>query len=504
MLRLAFRAALAVPLGALALICRADEPASAPQTPENQPPPLTIDQSVAQALAKNFSVRIQVFSVSSAKDAVIVAQSAYDPLLGITWQKTFTQYSIAASALNSAAGGAPPVTSSEGATASVTQPVITGGTVTANYGLSRSSDNSVFSILNPTYNGQASLTVTQPLLQGGGADYNRALIRNAELGARIAGLNFKSTVLATIYNVETAYFSLISARRQHAVARDTLKLAQELLDENVIKRKTGVLTDLDVVQAQAGVATAASQLIGYKLAADNAEDVLLQALGEREFKARVGPVFFPDLPSADASFDVSYKLARDNGPSLAIIEATIEQYKLDALRAKRSNLPQLNATAGVGYLNTETSYSAAAATLWNGSGYTWNAGLTLSVPWGMRATRAQYRQAMYNVESESVALDQADQNLMVQVRSAVRSVQSSLENVTAAAQAATLSQKQYELQKAKFDAGLATSYDVLQAQDQLETTRVSEVQAEANLRIALANLHFLEGTSLGHYHVNLD
>ena len=44
--------------------------------------------------------------------------------------------------------------------------------------------------------------------------------------------------------------------------------------------------------------------------------------------------------------------------------------------------------------------------------------------------------------------------------------------------------------------GLATSYDVLQAQNQLETSRQAELQAKVNLRIAVADVHFLEGTSL--------
>ena len=33
---------------------------------------------------------------------------------------------------------------------------------------------------------------------------------------------------------------------------EELKQAQQLLDENTIKRQTGVLTDLDVMQARAG------------------------------------------------------------------------------------------------------------------------------------------------------------------------------------------------------------------------------------------------------------
>ena len=201
---------------------------------------------------------------------------------------------------------------------------------------------------------------------------------------------------------------------------------------------------------------------------------------------------------------MSYKKARDNGPNLAVIEATIEQYKLTALQTKRNTLPQLNAVAGVGYSSADHSYSDASNNVWNGPGYNWSAGLQLTIPWGMRANRALYRQAMANLESQKVALDQADQTLTVQVRSAIRAVNANKEAVAASEATVALSQKQYSLQKAKFDAGLATSYDVLQAQNQLEAALNTQIQANVALHSSVANLHFLEGSSLDTYQVNLN
>jgi outer membrane protein TolC len=479
-------------------------PLPATAVPDVSGPPLTLEQCVADALAKNFAVRIQSFTMSQAAQAVIIAHSSYDPTLGVTWQKNVTQSPQATNSTNTAAAGAAPYSDNQSTAVSLAQPVITGGTISANYNLSRNASNSIQSLLNPAYDGQISLNVSQPLLQGAGTDYGRANMRIADFGVRISKENFKSAVLTMIYNVESQYFNVIYARRQYEVALDAVKLAQQLLDENTVKRKTGVLTDLDVVQAQSGLATAQSQLIGFKQAMENAEDNLLQTLGETQFRTPVGSVRFPPLPSTDVSFDVSYKLARDNGPNLAVIEYTIEQYKLDALMAKRNNLPQLNATGGLGHSSVETSYTDANGRVWNSPGYNWSAGLQFSMPWGMRANRALYREAMNNIESEKATMDQADQALTVQVRAAIRAVQSNVEGVTAAEFAATLSQKQYDLQKAKFDAGLATSFDVLQAQNELETARISEIQAEVSLRVSLANLRFLEGSSLSNYHIDLN
>ena len=483
------------------VLCRADEAPSegAPAAAAaDYGPGLALQSSVEQALSKNFTVRIQKFPIEQAKQAEVIANATYLPTVNASAGRSVTQAPGSSSLINPGTH-----TNTDTTDLSVTQNVITGGTVTAGYGFQRSQVNPSSSLLNPDYSSTVSLTVVQPLLQGAGTEYNRANLESAALGTKIAGLNFKSAVLSVIYNVETAYLNLVSSREQYKVAQDTLKLAKELYDENVIKRRTGVVTDLDVLQAEVGVATAQTALIQDEQAVHNNEDALLQYMGEQAFNRQVGTVTFPDIDETGFSFDRSYKLARENGPNLAVVAATIEQYKLSALRAKRNNLPQLNVNGGVGYSSSSNTEYSAVTQVWNGNGTNWNAGLTLSVPWGMKANKALYRQAMANVESEQAAFDQADQTLVVQVRAAVRAFETNQASLKAATEQAKLAEQQYQLQKAKFDAGLATSYDVLQAQNQLETSRQTEIQAKVNLRIAIADIHFLEGTSLERYKVNL-
>ena len=72
-----------------------------------------------------------------------------------------------------------------------------------------------------------------------------------------------------------------------------------------------------------------------------------------------------------------------------------------------------------------------------------------------------------------------------------------------ATQARELSQRQYELQDAKFKAGLSTSYLVLQSQNDLENARVAELQSKVDLRTSLVGLRRIEGSSLQRYGITL-
>jgi outer membrane protein len=470
----------------------------AQQVPIDLSGPVSLQNCIAQALGRNFAVRIQQFTVFQAVDSVAIQEAAFEPTFILNTNRQATHQ-----ATDQITVSAVPYSNytTDTASFSVNDTLITGGTLTAGYNLVRSDISPSYGPPNPAYQGEPSITLTQPLLQGAGTDYSRALIESARLGVKISNLNFRSTVLTMIFNVETTYYNLLYQREQYKVQEDELKQAQQLLDENTTKRETGVLTDLDVMNARAGVAAAKNQLILDMQAVHNSEDVLLQDLGDRQFQTTVGEIPFPDIGEPDVSFARSYKLARDNGPNLAVVQATIDQFKLQALRARRNTLPSLNVNGGLGYGSYTGSTGDALTGPYNG--YNWTAGVTLSIPWGMKAAKATYHQALAQVHSEEVAFDQADQNLVVNVRAAVRGVETSIQTVHSSAENALYANKAYELTKAQFDAGLATSYLVLQAQNTLETARVSELQAKVNLLVAVANLRFFEGSSLQLYRINL-
>jgi len=109
-----------------------------------------------------------------------------------------------------------------------------------------------------------------------------------------------------------------------------------------------------------------------------------------------------------------------------------------------------------------------------------------------------------SVNREQARYQQIDQDLVVNVRAAVRAVETNRESASISALATQLSQRQYELERARFNAGLSTSRRVLEAQDDLEIARVNELQAQVSLRIALADLERLEGSSLARFKITLE
>ncbi|MDF9826188.1 outer membrane protein [Ereboglobus sp. PH5-5] len=474
-------------------------PASETRPAENTPPLLTIEQCVAMALDKNFDLRIQRIDTESAVNTLEIARAEYDPSFSANANRSYSRSDLYGT--GNASG-----THETDASVSVSQKIITGATLQLGYAASRrdySGPSSSTPVFDPAWGSGLTLRVTQPLLKNFGSTVNKAAIERARLSIDRSNYDLKSTVLSTIRSVEDAYYNLDFVRARLEVRKFSLEVAQKLLEENKMRRQVGTATNLDVLQAEVGVATAQRDIIVAQKAVNDAEDALLSLINPFQFEAAIGPLAVSKIDDVSVSFARSYKLARDNSPSLASTRLAIKQSEIDLAVAKRNRLPQLDLVGAAGYDATRGTFGRAFNQTLSQDDHDWSVGATLTYPWGRRRERANLANAKASLDSLQVGYEQLDQNVLVQVRTAVRSVQTSDEGVRITTLATKLSEQQYELEKARYDQGLSTFRRVQEAKEDYDTARLAEIDARVNLRLALAELARLETTSLNRYNVQL-
>lgn len=472
-------------------------PSSVPgPTAKTTAPELTLQQCIDRALKKNFTLEVERYNPLIAKDAIDVAKGGYDPV--VTASGFHGRSTTGASGGQSSAG----TTSSE-LRAGISQKLYTGTTLTASSQLDRSKDNPAIYSLNPAYNADLTLEVRQSLLSGFGTAVNKAALNRAKIGLNVANLDFKAQALDIIQNTEDAYYNLAFAREQLNVRNLSLELAQRLYDEAKTRRDTGVSTNLDVLQGEVGVANARRNVLLAEQQTKDSQDALLALIGQFELDTDVGTVHFKDEEEPLPVFASSYQMAKQNQPDYLASQAVIDQLKLDVVVARDATKPDLSVGGAVGLNGNRGSANDAFGDAFDRRNNSWQVDFSFSYPWGQVSEKARYRQSISTLSREQMRLRQIEQSIEVNVRSAVRSVETNHESVKIAALASDLSQKQYELEKARFDAGLSTSYRVLQAQNDLDTARVNELEAKVSLHTAVAALHRIEGSSLQHYGVSL-
>ncbi|MEO6568349.1 MAG: TolC family protein [Opitutaceae bacterium] len=471
---------------------------SLPLSPPNAAP-LTLEEAMARALKKNFDLRIQGFNSDLARESLEVAKTDFLPTLTGSTNRTLSRSTTTVAQPDGSLLTIPRDSNSTSFSVGVSERVPqTNGTVSVSSNVSRNSNQRP-----EPFSSDATVQISQPLLKNAGPTVAKANIERAKIGVSVASLDYRSRVLSLVRDTENAYYNLVAARERLRIGRLSLELAQRLVDENTARRLAGLLTDLDVLNAEVGVANARRTVIQAEQTVRNTEDSLLGLFAPGDFDDRPGAVAFEEYKPEPVSFAVSYKMARDNYPDTLSAEQRIKQLEMDLAIAKRAQLPTLTLNASMRFNTTDSSYSDAVTSLPNDHGDARTIGFQYNMPWGMRADKSRYRTAIIQRDSQKVRLEQLEQTLLVQVRSAVRAVETNAATVEIAAKATELSAKQYELQKARFDSGLSTSRLVLIEQDNLESARVNELSSKVALRAAIAELHRLEGTSLERFKIQL-
>ncbi|MEI6861317.1 MAG: TolC family protein [Verrucomicrobiota bacterium] len=455
-------------------------------------PPLTLEESVARALDKNFDLQIQRYSVRSAADSVVIADAVYNT-------PTLTASATAAGGRSAALGAVIPGTenSSQSPRVGISQRLDTGATLGLGAGVARTVG------AGSPYGGSLTLDVRQPLLQGAGKDVNRAARDKARLGVKVADSNFKDSVLTVVHDVEVAYYNLVFAREQLKVRQFSFDVAQRLLDENTTRLQAGDRTQLDVLQSRVAVENARLTVVTAIQSVRDREDALLRLIGRFAFDTPIGPVAFGDEPVSAVSVAQSYARARNGQPEMVSSQLNLSQLRLDVLTADNARKPALDLGASLGLTSRERSAVESAEQVFTGRGNNWQLGLTLTLPWELKAENARYRQSLLSLDSAQTRYEQLDQTLLTQVRSAVRAVETGRENVAIAALARDLSQQQYDRERARYDAGLSTVRLLRDAEADLNNAKISELQLRVSLRTALAELARLETSSLDRYKIKL-
>jgi HAE1 family hydrophobic/amphiphilic exporter-1 len=118
--------------------------------------------------------------------------------------------------------------------------------------------------------------------------------------------------------------------------------------------------------------------------------------------------------------------------------------------------------------------------------------------------RNQLNSTKATLQQVVLQLKQFEQNVMVEIDNAVKQAQSAYQSVDATKQARIYAEAALDAEQKTYAVGKATTFDVLQLQNNLTTARGQEIRALANYEEALANLDAQEGSTLEKNNINLE
>ena len=387
-------------------------------------------------------------------------------------------------------------TNSQAVTFGIAQELSSGGRLGLEFGNSRSSSNVAFRTIDPVYGSSLQLSFTQPLLQGRGA-VNRIGLDLARNDLERARVDLDDQVRALRAEVGLAYWDLFLARAELDVVQQLHAGAQRVLETVRARAEMGTGTRNSILEAEVGVARREEEIVVAKGTLDAAEDRLKSRCGLDQdpatWSVQLVLVDTPAVHPFDAELDEGLEKALVVSAEYQQTLLLLQTLDLQIALAYDQTRPSVDLTARAGLTGIGADYADNVEGLGKADGRSWAGSVNLAVPLGKTSEDARYQQRV--LEKKRRAVDHDDLRLRIarQVRDRHRQARISLQRTEAARASVRLAAQHVDDQEARLSLGLSTVRQVLDAQDDLASTRASLLQAIVDYSNALILWNQLTG-----------
>ena len=377
---------------------------------------------------------------------------------------------------------------------------------------SRATTNNYISSFTPFDNTNFRAQITQHLLQGFGPKINRRFIIEAENDRRITDSAFRQQIIYTVTQVESIYWSLVSAYEDEQAKERALSQSTQLTADNRKQLQIGTLAPLDVVNSDSAVATDKQSLITSQSNLEYQQLLMKQAVARNlnDPQLAQAPVVPTDrvgldrLPEEDQKVEDLVKEAYTLNPQVEQAVLAMKNNEITIRGEKNGLLPVVDAfgfygTSAIGgQLNTAVNpltgtsaasggsgvtvpggYGGALSNLFTGVNPDYGFGVNINIPLRNRTAQADQARSQMEYRQTQMRLQQLYTQLRIQVINAQYAITNDRANVQAAQTARDFQAQSLDAEQKKYKLGASTTANVLTQERNLATAENNLISATA-------------------------
>jgi len=399
---------------------------------------------------------------------------------------------------------------------SYSQGIPTGALFTVGFNNSRITTNSTRNVFLPQLSSSLRASFRQHLLSGFGYGLNTRLIRIAKNNREISDVAFRQQVISTVSQIENLYWDLVTAYENVKVQERAMALAQKTEQDNRKQVEIGTLAPIEIVRAQATVAVDQQNLLIAQTALQYQQLLMKNAVTRNSSDpmlatAEVIPTDTMTLPGTESVQPVQDLInqALQHRPELVQGRIDLTNREINKKGARNALRPTLDlvgfygtsslagelnpflASSGVTTglpPNINEGYGTVLGNLFGGNYPDYQIGLNLQIPIRNRSAQATQLRAELEFQQAQSRLQQLQNNVALDVRNVLYTLQQTRARVEAAQRQRELATQSLDAENKKYALGARTNTAVLQAQSDLaaaEGNVVSAMSAYEKARVAL-------------------
>lgn len=418
--------------------------------------PTKIDDYIAVAFAQNAGLKQQQFDLDQSLYALKEAKAMYLP--SVTLLGSYTK----------AAGGR----TIDVPVGDLVNPIYTAlNQLTGTHQYPQLQNESI--LLNADNFYDLKVRTSLPLINA--EIYYNKQIKQQLISSQQASVNVYKRAL--VKDIKTAYYRYSQTLQSIAVYQSALLLIKENIRENESMLRNGLRNGTALLRSRTELEKNNAKLIQAQQNSENAKEYFNFLLNRTLQDSIVidTAITAAGLDHADTTAGIGKR------EELLQLQTMQQVYQLDYKRQKSGLIPKLNTFIDLGSqgmdfsVNDKTRY------------YLWGVNLQWDIfNGGQRKYRAAQSHASFN--AATAKLDETQQLLQLQLNQAYHNYESAKATYRSAAAQLTFAAKYYRDQLKAYKAGQLLFLELLDAQDQLTTSRLQLAEATASLEINLAEL----------------
>ena len=356
-------------------------------------------------------------------------------------------------------------------------------------GLNQKGQNIVDAFRTDTRNIFAgSVVVTQPVFMGGAIV---ALNKMADITTEMAKNSMDARRHATLYQIDQAYWQVVSLHHKKALAESYLELVKKfdsdvhkMIDEGVATRSDGLSVDVKVNEAEMTLTKVNDGLVLSRMLLNQLcglplnESVILQ--DEQTDNIAVVEL----TPQLDVENAVAHR------PELKMLQNTVDLSKQATNVLKAANLPQIALMGG---------YAVSNPNVLNGfekkfAGY-WHLGVIVRVPiWNWGDVMYKVRASKGATAIATLELDEAREKIELQVNQTTFKVDEANKKLTMAQKNIQRADENLRTANLGFQEGVISPTVVMEAQTAWLQAQSQKIDAEIDVKLSQVDLQKALGT----------
>ncbi len=464
----------------------------------NEVLPLTLSQAVISALANNQTIRSASIDPEMTEQDITQSLSEFDP----------TAYGeINYDARDEPAASTSDITQSDTRNfeTGIKQKSTSGTEWSARYLVTRTWDDYYARPTNLETRWQPVLAfqLKKPLWREGDRETVMAGIDIAKLNHRIALLGFQKTAEQIATEAIYAYWQLYQARHELDIQRELFNMAQATLDK-VEGRRDIDATDIQIQQSLSSLKSRQALILQAEKRVRDVQDQLIRLLALPQTDLLRDLVIKPSTPPHQRMSELDHQgllsRALQRHPSLMEAQLKMDIADLNIKIAQNQRMPRLDFILSASTTSLADTSDDAHDHLFDGKYVSHAVGLSMEYPLGNRARNAELKKRRIQRLKAQVELHDIADEIAVQVKEAIRGVQTQYLEIDIQRQAMEASKSHLaaleESENIRERLTPEFMFVKLQAQETLANNQRAYVEAITSFNLSLARLSHVTGSVL--------